>query len=1154
MKLSLQFCLFAVLSTGVCSSARADYSANVLDEKPVAYWRFNESNGANVSNSGTIGSAAEGTAMGKLFFGQVGPRPAEFPLFESGNTAIGFNQKNGFIRVKSSPENPLAFKLGDTITLEAWVNPNSFGDGHDIYIVGKGRTGNPGFAPNNQNWGLRLRGIGGEARLSFLFRDSRNLPNDSNCWHRWVSKKGFAPGTGWHRVVVTYTFGEGDSVRGWIDAEETPGKWDYGGKTDLGPVVDADEVWIGSSQGGSANSTFNGLIDEVAIYGSAPSQKLAQRFVRNALAAPVVFVPNPNIKDSPADSVRVQIFESGIDLDPSDLVVSVGADSGDNAPAELVSESSWKNPPSQLTDEFSQRAIGFAALSTKYSNKGIKHDRSVPFLVRAATQLTLPAGEHQLLIRTRNTARLLIDGELIATTAANNVKHADNETVPDQVIKSTKGTRILPPGHNDQLAAFKSDGRTHTFVFEVFVGGKKLRPEIGETCVAILGKNGAYHLLGPKTKIALTDEEWKPYASAQTYELAERDIAQRRVVSSNEDKYWAKRHAAVCEIISSHPAPSIPPATRGLPANNAIDHFINAKLTAANASPTAPLDDAAFLRRVTLDTLGLIPTPEQIADFQNDKSSERRAKVIDELLANPSWADHWVSYWQDVLAENPGMLKPSLNNTGPFRWFLYDSFRDNKSMDRFITELVQMEGSLYSGGAAGFRMASENDVPMAAKAHIVSKAFLGMELGCARCHDAPFHPFKQEELFSLAAMLKRAPQKVPETSSIPTNANIKIGSVVKVTLPPGSIVKPTWPFANKSDGLPKDFLRNHTDTREELAALITDPRNERFPKVIVNRVWKQYLGWGLVEPVDDWPEKPEASHPELLDWLAREFVMSGYDLKHVAKLILNSHVYQRAAQSSSMQVPKVAERLFVGPARRRLTAEQLVDSLFAAVGKSLDPEELNQDADGRRPAQDFNNLGIPKRAWEFCSLANERDRPALALPRAQAIVDTLIMFGWRESRPNPLTVRDDSPNVLQPANLANSTLAVRVVRLSDDSALTRLALETRPLPELIRATFLRILSRPPTNDELAAFTSYLESGFVGRRLELVATAQKGPATKQAVSWSNHLNAEATKIKLEAERAARAGDPPTLALQSHWRERMEDMTWALVNSPEFIFVP
>jgi hypothetical protein len=655
--------------------------------------------------------------------------------------------------------------------------------------------------------------------------------------------------------------------------------------------------------------------------------------------------------------------------------------------------------------------------------------------------------------------------------------------------------------------------------------------------------------------VALTDEGWEPYAATQRAELADRDTAQRHVIGAAEDKYWAERHEQARQIVLARPALPLPPAPAGYPVHNAVDNFIDQKLAAANAKPTPLLDDDEFLRRVTLDATGLIPTPEQIASFQKDKSPDRRSKAIDTLLASPSWADQWVSYWQDVLAENPGMLKPTLNNTGPFRWFIYESFRDDKPLDRFVTELVRMDGSLYFGGPAGFSMASENDVPMAAKAHIVAKAFLGVELQCARCHDAPYHPFKQEQLFSLAAMLKQAPLKVPASSSIPTNANITIGRVVKVTLPPGSVVKPAWPFPDLvAAGELKGGNRKPGDTREELAALIVDPRNERFAKVIVNRVWKRHFGWGLVEPVDDWSATSKPSHPELLDWLAREFVISGYDLKHVARLVLNSHAYQRAADGNSGPAPEPEARLFAGPARRRLTAEQVVDSLFAAVGKSFDSEQLNQDVDGRRPAQDFNNLGVPQRAWELCSLANERDRPALALPRAQAIVDTLAMFGWRESRPNPLTVRDDSPNVLQPANLANSTLAVRVARLSDDSAMTRLALEDRPLPELIRASFLRVLSRPPTDQELKLFTAHLEGGYAERRTPTSTYALNKTGPRQAVSWSNHLNAEATKIKLEQERETRAGDPPTPRLRADWRERMEDMVWAMVNSPEFVFMP
>jgi hypothetical protein len=135
----------------------------------------------------------------------------------------------------------------------------------------------------------------------------------------------------------------------------------------------------------------------------------------------------------------------------------------------------------------------------------------------------------------------------------------------------------------------------------------------------------------------------------------------------------------------------------------------------------------------------------------------------------------------------------------------------------------------------------------------------------------------------------------------------------------------------------------------------------------------------------------------LLDWLARELIAHDYDLKHVARLILNSHAYQREARPDPPNVQDPAERHFAAAARRRMTAEQLVDSLFTAVGKELGSEELCLDVDGRRPITEFINLGTPRRAWEFTSLSNERHRPALSLPVAQSIVDLLTTFAWRES-------------------------------------------------------------------------------------------------------------------------------------------------------------
>ncbi|MEW6307301.1 MAG: DUF1553 domain-containing protein, partial [Verrucomicrobiota bacterium] len=659
--------------------------------------------------------------------------------------------------------------------------------------------------------------------------------------------------------------------------------------------------------------------------------------------------------------------------------------------------------------------------------------------------------------------------------------------------------------------------------------------------------------LSPKETIPHTDEGWTAYVEARLQRLAALDAQRRKDAAAEENQYWQERHELARKLLAQLPAPKVPQVS-GKAVHNDIDRFINARLKAAKVKPAALVDDWSFLRRVSIDVLGTVPTPGMIAAFQNDQSPNRRANFIDRVLASPSWADNWVGYWQDVLAENPGILKPTLNNTGPFRWWIHESFLDNKPMDRFLTELVMMEGSVYHGGPAGFGLATQNDVPMADRGQVLSQAFLAMNLACARCHDAPYHDFKQKDLFGLAAMLKKGPEAVPASSSIPAKANIKVGRLVNVTLKPGEKVEPYWPFSKAMDAeLPPGVVRNQHDSREQLAAFITDPRNERFARVMVNRLWKRYLGVGLVEPVDDW-ETAKASHPELLSWLARELAMNNFDLKHVARLILNSHTYQRAVLAQTASSDKPEERLFASPVRRRLTAEQIVDSLWAAVGKKLEGEELTLDNDARRAAKDFLNLGYPRRAWEFTSLSNDRDRPALAMPRTQEIVNVLGMFGWREARQSALSVRDDSPNVLQPAVLANGDMGNgRIARLTDDCAVTEMCVKPQPLPELIKAVYLRVLSRPPSAEEAAMFAEHLKHGYEQRVLPGKAKKKEYDPTL-LLSWSNHLNAKATEIKLEAERKARLGDEPTDRLRPDWRERMEDMLWALVNSPEFVFIP
>ena len=282
-------------------------------------------------------------------------------------------------------------------------------------------------------------------------------------------------------------------------------------------------------------------------------------------------------------------------------------------------------------------------------------------------------------------------------------------------------------------------------------------------------------------------------------------------------------------------------------------------------------------------------------------------------------------------------------------------------------------------------------------------------------------------------MLSRKPVTVPKTSRVPASffENQKVRkSLIQVTLEANQPVPAEWPFAVVTgviDGEEIDrLMQNPTDTRERLAALITAPQNMRFSRVIVNRIWKQLIGAGLVEPVQDW-EGNTASHPKLLDWLAHELITNDYDIRHIVKLIVSSKVYQHAAVGKNLDA-SAAMRFFNAPERRRLSAEQIVDSLHHATGRPIDVEELTFVHDGRRPLGSRQTLGRPSRAWMFGDLKNERDRPSLSLPKARAVVDVLKAFGWTGARQMPITERETDPNVLQPGVLANGTLSVSLTR------------------------------------------------------------------------------------------------------------------------------
>ncbi len=785
--------------------------------------------------------------------------------------------------------------------------------------------------------------------------------------------------------------------------------------------------------------------------------------------------------------------------------------------------------------------------------------------MRTFARAALPKGEVEFLVRSPGLSRLWVNGELVITTPPRKIS-PDAHQPFDKYQTDMEWLREPRAGDNEVRAKVLITEPDSELILESQVGSATTRCETGETLVAFRTGEQMFALVGPGASLVeLVDQPFERYREQLESLMVQRDRQLLMETSASEDPYWHRRHQSARAYLKTLPALSLPESTEVGREPNPIDRLVFADLPnevrekAEQNGLLRPLEDNALLRRASLDCLGVPPTIDQLKQFETNRSGDKWNEVIDDLLADERWADHWTSYWQDVLAENPNILKPSLNNSGPFRMWIHDALLVNKPIDRFVTELLRMEGDSHAGAAAGFAIASENDVPMAEKAHIVAGAFLGIDMKCARCHDAPYHPWKQRQLFEFGALLGNKVIDVPVSSSVPKEFFERKGrqSPIQVTLHPGDKVEPSWPFAQLVPAdAGADFSRttpraaDGTQTESLASIMITMPQNERFTKVIANRIWSKLLGWGFYASTDDW-EGQTPRHPQLLEYLSRRIVELDYDLKSFVREIMQSAIYRRHAINGVATEESMAT---LAPWHRRLTSEQLVDSMHTVVGLELETEAVTFDPEGSQHLQNFLNLGPARRAWQLTSLSNERDRPSLALPKAAAVCECLEAFGWQASRQAPVAHRETEPNMVQPGVLANGSLTGWVTRMTEESGLTRDALQSESTQEFIDRMFLRILSRYPSDAERATFLDDLDPGF-SERLLGESTSPISPRKHRGfATWSNHFTLEANTLVMDIQREVAAGPSPTNRLRDSWRQKAEDAAWALMNAPEFQFVP
>ena len=357
--------------------------------------------------------------------------------------------------------------------------------------------------------------------------------------------------------------------------------------------------------------------------------------------------------------------------------------------------------------------------------------------------------------------------------------------------------------------------------------------------------------------------------------------------------------------------PALPPIVEGRA--NPIDRILDAYLAKHDKPRPQPLDDAAFARRVQLDLIGLLPAPEALAKFLADTAPDKRARLVQTLLARDvDYTEHWLTFWNDLLRNDYARVGFGPGTGAPITRWLYAALLENKPYDQFVRELIAPptpDSAGFSAGLAWRGTVSASQVREVQFAQSVSQAFLGINMKCASCHDSFVDRWKLSEAYGLAAIYATQP--------------LKIARCDKET---GAVATAAWLFpelGNVTADAPQP------ERLKQLAALMTHPENGRFTRTMVNRLWHRLMGRGIVHPVDAMQTEPWSA--DLLDFLAVQFADDGFDAKKMLALICTSHAYQARAVVRQKD-DNTGAFVFTGPRAKRMTAEQFIDAVWTLTG------------------------------------------------------------------------------------------------------------------------------------------------------------------------------------------------------------------------------
>jgi hypothetical protein len=460
--------------------------------------------------------------------------------------------------------------------------------------------------------------------------------------------------------------------------------------------------------------------------------------------------------------------------------------------------------------------------------------------------------------------------------------------------------------------------------------------------------------------------------------------------------------------------PDLPPARDGR--TNPIDRIIDAYLAEHKVPTPAPVDDATFLRRVSLDVVGLLPAPEELDAFLADPTPDKRARLVRRLLDDRrAYAEHWLTFWNDLLRNDYAGTGYIDSGRKQITGWLYRALLDNMPYDWFVRQLIDPppDAEGFIKGIKWRGVVNASQVPELQFAQNVAQVFLGVNLKCASCHDSFIDGWKLTDAYGMAAVVADAPLELHRCDK-PTGTKAQ----VKFLFPDLGQIDPARPRAERLG---------------QLADLMTSPDNGRLTRTVVNRLWHRFMGRGIIHPVDAMGSAPWSG--DLLDALAAHLADNGYDLKKTIELIATSAAYQ--SRCVSLSAEPTSEYAYRGPVARRMTAEQFVDAVWRLTGTAPAKPAFNAGSRGREPVR-------------------------AALVASDALMRSLD----RPNREQVVTTRPDELSTLQALDLTNGPA---LAGLLDRGAKTiRQRHPDWPPGRVVEWLYLRTLCRRPTSAEAEA--------------------------------------------------------------------------------------